>query len=192
MPEIRAFIAIELPQEVQTSLAEIIKQFSSHGIRCVRWVAPDNIHLTLQFLGEVPLATLTALKIALQSVAGSQEPFVFNIRGIGAFPNIRHPRVIWAGLQAPANLMTLQTLTSRTIQQTGIQVEDRTFSPHLTLGRVKRDAAPFDLHTLSSTLEKLTAGDLGIVRVQSITLFRSDLSSQGPTYTALGHFPLRG
>jgi len=192
MPEIRAFIAIELPQEVQTSLAEIIKQFSSHGIRCVRWVAPDNIHLTLQFLGEVPLSTLTALKIALQPVAGSQEPFVINIRGIGAFPNNRHPRVIWAGLQAPANLMTLQTLTSRTIQQTGIQVEDRTFSPHLTLGRVKRDAAPFDLHTLSSTLEKLTAGDMGIVRVQSITLFRSDLSSQGPIYTALGHFPLRG
>jgi len=192
MPEIRAFIAIELPREVQIRLAEIIEQFSSQGIRCVRWVAPNNIHLTLQFLGEVPLTTLNALKIALQPVAGSQEPFAINIRGIGAFPNIRHPRVIWAGLQAPANLMTLQTLISRTIQQIGIPVEDRPFSPHLTLGRIKRDATPVDLTTLSSALENLSVGSLANVRAQSVTLFRSDLSSQGPTYTALGHFHLNG
>lgn len=192
MPDIRAFIAIEITPEVHARLTDVIERFSRQGIRCVRWVAAKNIHLTLHFLGEIPLTTLSTLKIALQPVAGSQEPFVFNISGVGAFPNIRFPRVIWAGLQAPANLTTLHTLIGRTVQQIGLAVEDRPFTPHLTLGRVKRDAPLVEVQALSSALEKMSVDDLGVVRTQSVTLFRSDLHPEGPTYTPIGHFPLKG
>lgn len=192
MPDIRAFVAIELPQTIQASLGGVQQQFSDRRIRCVRWVSVKNIHLTLQFLGDTAQPKLELLGRDLLPVIAAQEPFNFQVQGLGAFPNTRHPRVIWVGLQAPSTLSTLQTLIERSVKKLGLPVEDREFSPHLTLGRVKRDAAPGEVQELSAVLEELKPGTLGTVLVKSVTLFRSDLHPEGPIYSPLAQFSLKG
>lgn len=191
MPDIRAFIAIELPQEVQTRLAEVQQQIIDRKVRCVRWVSSGNIHLTLQFLGDTSAEKLEVLGRELYPVIAAQEPFTFQVQGLSAFPNVRRPRVIWVGLQAPFNLTTLQNLIERTVQKAGLPVEDRGFSPHLTLGRVKRDVTPDAIHELTDALNEIKTGVLGTGIAKSVTLFRSDLRPEGPIYTPLTHFPLQ-
>jgi len=128
----------------------------------------------------------------LKPVIAAQEVFSFQVQGLGAFPNTRRPRVIWIGLQAPAGLNILQNVIGNMVQQTGITVEDRPFSPHLTLGRVKREASPTEVQNLSLVLDELKVGMLGSITVKSVSLFRSDLHPEGPVYTAMAHFPLQG
>ncbi|MHB1119990.1 MAG: RNA 2',3'-cyclic phosphodiesterase [Bellilinea sp.] len=192
MTDNRAFLAIELSQDIQLHLREVQQQLSEMGIRCVRWVSTNNIHLTLQFLGETPRAKLDQLTLQLKPVVAAQAVFSFQVQGLGAFPNTHRPRVIWIGLQAPAGLATLQNVLENTVQSVGISVEDRPFSPHLTLGRVKREAAPSEIQNLSLALDELKVGILGSITVKIVTLFRSDLHPDGPVYTAMAYFPLRG
>ncbi len=192
MPDIRAFIAIELPQEIQLRLGELQQQLIDRKVRCVRWVSSGNIHLTLQFLGDTPSVKLEALRNELHPVIAAQEPFTYQVQGLSAFPNPRRPRVIWVGLQAPSDLATLHKLIERTVQKTGLSIEDRNYSPHLTLGRVKRDASPGEILELSDTLGKIETGLLGMGIAKSVTLFRSDLRPEGSLYTPLAHFPLQG
>lgn len=192
MSDIRAFLAIELSQDIQFRLREVQQHISAMGIRCVRWVSANNIHLTLQFLGETPPVKLDKLTLQLKPLIAAQEVFSFQMQGLGAFPNTHRPRVIWIGLQAPTGLATLQNVLADTVQSAGIPVEDRPFSPHLTLGRVKRDAAPSEVQNLSLALDELKVGMLGSTTVKTVTLFRSDLHPNGPVYTAMAHFPLRG
>lgn len=192
MTDIRAFLAIELTQEIQVQLGTVQQQMGKMGIHCVRWVSTKNIHLTLQFLGETPPAKLELLSQDLHPVIASQEPFNFQVQGIGTFPNSRRPRVIWVGLQAPSALVTLQKLIEKTVRRAGIPIEDRDFSPHLTLGRVNRSASVDEILDLSATLEKYKIGTLGTVNVKSVSLFRSDLRPEGPVYSRLALFPLNG
>lgn len=192
MTDIRAFIAIELSQDIQFHLREVQQQLSEMGIRCVRWVSTKNIHLTLQFLGETPPAKLDKLTLHMKPVVAAQEVFSFHVQGLGAFPNNHRPRVIWIGLQAPAGLATLHNVLENTVQSVGIAVEDRPFSPHLTLGRVKREATPSEIQNLSLALDELKVGTLGSITVNTVTLFRSDLHPDGPVYSAMAHFTLQG
>ncbi len=111
---------------------------------------------------------------------------------MGAFPNNRKPRVVWVGLQTSAALQQLQSAIEDAATQIGIPTEERGFSPHLTLGRVRNDVSPADLQTLSSALTSMQASDLGFMVAASFTLFRSDLRPQGALYTPLAHFPLAG
>lgn len=191
MPDIRAFIAIELPSEVQTHLGEVQQRIIDRKVRGVRWVTSGNIHLTLQFLGDTSAAKLEALGRDLQPVIAAQEPFTYQVQGLSAFPNLRRPRVIWVGLQAPSGLATLQKLIERTVQKAGLPIEDRSFSPHLTLGRVKRDISPNEIQQLSAALNEIEIGLLGSGIANLVTLFRSDLRPEGPLYTPLAHFPLQ-
>lgn len=192
MPDIRAFIAIEIPQEIQTRLGEVQQRIIERKVLGVRWVSSRIIHLTLQFLGDTSIAKLEALGRELQPMIAAQEPFTYQVQGLSAFPNLRRPRVIWVGLQAPSDLATLQKLIERTVQKAGLPVEDRSFSPHLTLGRVKRDISPDEIQELSAALNEIETGLLGTGIAKSVTLFRSDLRPEGPIYTPLAHFPLQG
>ena len=192
MDVIRAFLAIELNLEIRLQLGQLIQKFKSLRIDTVRWVAVENIHLTLKFLGVVNLTDLDKLSKILLSRSAEFSPFSFQVSGMGAFPNNRKPRVVWVGLQAPAALQELQGAIEDAATQIGIPAEERRFSPHLTLGRVRNDAPPADLQTLSSALTSMQASDLGSMTAASFTLFRSDLRPQGALYTPLAHFPLAG
>ena len=189
---IRAFIAIELSPEIRQQLGLLIQKFKALRFQAVRWVAVENIHLTLKFLGETNRADLDKLSKILISRSADFSPFTFQVNGMGAFPSNRKPRVVWVGLPASPALLELQAAIEDAATQIGIPAEERGFSPHLTLGRVRNDASPADLQTLGSALISMQASDFGFMTAASFTLFRSDLRPQGPLYTPLAHFPLAG
>jgi 2'-5' RNA ligase len=188
MSVIRAFIAIELTAEIQKRLEEITTAFKKKldGVP-VRWVPAVNIHLTLKFLGDVSVANIKILTDILITESAGHKPFDVSIGGAGAFPNNRHPRVIWVGVEAPAELATIQGSVESAMARLGYPREDRPFSPHLTIGRVSRNADSNDTRLISKALENSKVGFLGAAYVQEICLFRSDLQPAGAVYTRIFH-----
>ena len=191
MSVIRAFIAIELTAEIQKRLDEISAAFKQqlNGVP-VRWVSAGNIHLTLKFLGDVSVATLKLLTDILKTEIGTHRPFEVSVGGAGAFPNNRRPRVIWVGVEAPSDLAVVQSGVETAMARLGYPREDRPFSPHLTLGRVSRNATSDDTPALTEFLQSSRVGFLGAACVQEICLFRSDLQPSGAVYTRIFTAPL--
>lgn len=194
MEAIRAFIAIKLPEGVQQQLDLLEKQMQEQageaGQRIVRWVPAANMHLTLKFLGEVSAANLQALDGMLRGEALRYQPFEMTVGQLGAFPNLRRPRVIWAGTQAPETLNQLQKAIDAGTRQLGYLEEERPFSPHLTLGRISQNARPADVALLAEALSKINVGELGRFTVERFHLFRSELQPTGAIYTILFTYPL--
>ncbi|NJD60978.1 MAG: RNA 2',3'-cyclic phosphodiesterase [Anaerolineales bacterium] len=181
---IRAFIAIDLSTDIQYRLDEVMVNFKSllpHS--AVRWVPSANIHLTLKFLGDVSLSNLTILTDMLQTEISGHHQFDISVGGAGAFPNNRQPRVIWVGVEAPAELAAIQNGIETTTSRLGYAREDRAFSPHLTLGRVSRNATSQDAKMIAKVLETTRVGFLGATCVEKVHLYRSDLQPSGAVYT---------
>lgn len=194
MEAIRAFIAIELPAALRQHLGEVEKEIQSRAgegaRRAVRWVPVENMHLTLKFLGEVSTGSLEALSRMLQVEAARHKPFSLMVGGLGAFPNLRRPRVIWVGLEAPPDLLSLQHSIEAETSRLGYPAEERPFSPHLTLGRIAQNALPTEVALVSRVLGDTSLGAFGQVQVDQLHLFRSDLRPGGAVYTSLQVFPL--
>ncbi len=184
MDKIRAFIAIELSKEIQTGLDGVLKRLRP-ATEAVRWVPAGNIHLTLKFLGDTPVEKVEPLKKSMESEAIRHEPFEIQVGTLGAFPNPRRPRVIWVGVQAPAELARLAAGVEKAVQSLGFVPEERPFSPHLTLGRVSQHASYDEIGALAELITNTRVESLGIARVDKIHLFRSDLRSTGAVYTSL-------
>ncbi len=191
MTVFRAFIPIELPEEIRKRLDQVIShlQESLADVQ-VRWVPALNIHLTLKFLGDVSSANYEVLTKILQVEAAEYRPFELSIGSLGAYPNLRRPRVIWVGIEAPNELHMLQRRIDSETARLGYASEKRRFSPHLTLGRVSRNATPRDIQTISKILSEDEVGFLGVARVEAIHLYRSDLKPGGAVYTRLFTAPL--
>lgn len=191
MNVIRAFIAISLSEEIHLGLEQVLRDLKSRlPDGAVRWAPGKNIHLTIKFLGDVSLAGLDLLTTMLQTEASRHSQFDFSVGGLGAFPTPRRPRVVWVGVEAPAELASLHRGVEAEMARLGYAPEERPFSPHLTLGRVTRNADPGELHQLSAVLDTYKVGFLGVTRVQAIHLFRSDLQPSGAIYTRLHSAPL--
>ncbi len=186
---IRAFIAIELPADIQAQLDAVIKRLRAARAAAVRWVAAGNIHLTLKFLGDSDPSDLTRLGERLQIIAAGCQPVELGIGGLGCFPNNRQPRVIWVGAQIPAQISDLKRSIEEAAERFGYAREDRPFSPHLTLGRVQKNASREEVIQIAQALNAETVGELGRFQAGGFTLFRSDLRPAGPIYTPIGHFP---
>jgi 2'-5' RNA ligase len=186
MTVFRAFIPIELPEEMQTRLKQVISHLKENLPELqVRWVPAQNIHLTLKFLGDVSDANYEILTKILAAEAATHKSFVFSIGGLGAYPNNRRPRVIWVGVEAPNDMLMLQRGIDAETARLGYASEKRKFTPHLTLGRVSRNASARDIRTISQVLEKSEVGFLGVARVEEICLYRSELKPGGAVYTRL-------
>jgi 2'-5' RNA ligase len=189
-PNIRAFVAIELPQDVLDVLSATQEQLRDHLGRAagaVRWVRAEGIHLTLQFLGSVPETSVGDISRAM--LAGSEQvgPFALSLSRLGAFPNPRRPRVIWVGVEggerARAALHTLQAGVARELSALGY-APDRQFHPHLTLGRVREDAKPAELAAIADAVAKgVGAPAPRVFQVDSISLMQSTLLPGGAVYT---------
>lgn len=191
MNVIRAFIAISLSEEVHRGLEQVLQDLKTRlPGGAVRWVPARNIHLTIKFLGDVSLASQEMLTTMLRTEAARHPSFEISVGGLGAFPTPRRPRVIWVGVEAPAELASLQRGVETEMARLGYAPEERPFSPHLTLGRVTRNADPGELQRLSNVLDTYKVGFLGVTRVQAIHLFRSDLQTSGAIYTRLYSAPL--
>jgi RNA 2',3'-cyclic 3'-phosphodiesterase len=186
MSVIRAFIAINLTPEITKRLDQVSSQLQEKLLQVpVRWVPPKNIHLTLKFLGDVSLMNLEILKEVLQHEAAVHKRFDFSVGELGAFPNIRHPRVIWVGIEAPHELASIQRNIESAMARIGYAPEDRPFSPHLTLGRVSRNATSRDTLLMGDVLEAAKVGFLGVNPVKGICLYRSDLKPSGAEYSQI-------
>jgi 2'-5' RNA ligase len=188
LTDVRAFTAIELSPDILAPLTRLTEKFKGLKISGVRWSAVENIHLTLRFLGDTAPEKLNNLKPLLQAAADEIHPFPLEVKNIGAFPNVRRPRVIWIGVQAPPELNRLQALVEQAVNQMGIAHEEHGFSPHLTIGRVRNEISAAELAQLLPIL----AGGLNIqpgsMVAASFTLFKSDLTPRGPNYTRLAVF----
>jgi 2'-5' RNA ligase len=186
MSVIRAFIAIDLTSEIRQRLDEVAEIFKNQlPSSLVRWVPAKNIHLTVKFLGDVSISNLPVLNGILQTEAVSHHSFEISVGGSGAFPTNRRPRVIWVGVEAPAELGAIQVAVENALARIGYAREERAFSPHLTLGRVSRNASSTDLQKLTKVLEATKIGFLGVACVEEICLYRSDLKPTGSVYTRL-------
>jgi 2'-5' RNA ligase len=186
MAVIRAFIAIDLSQDIQNQLDEVVNKYKSQLTHIpIRWVAAANIHLTLKFLGDVSLSNLNLLTDMIQAEISSHHQFDISVGGSGAFPNIHQPRIIWVGVEAPPELTAIQNGIEATTGRLGYAREERAFSPHLTLGRVSRNVTLLDVKAISKALESIKVGFLGATCVEMVHLYRSDLQSTGAVYTQI-------
>jgi 2'-5' RNA ligase len=160
----------------------------------INWVRPQQMHLTLKFLGDVPDTETPDICRVVNEVAAGFEPFEITCRGVGAFPNPRDPRTLWIGIEDGADeLKRLQAEIDEALKtKLGYGKEQRGFHPHLTIGRVKREL-PGGRGELAQLLEKHVHFDADLAVIDEVVTFASFLNrSQGPTHTALGHAELGG
>jgi 2'-5' RNA ligase len=182
---LRAFIAIEIPQEIKKAIAAETACLQTGTGRAVRWVTAENTHLTLKFLGEVSPTNVDMLSQTLQAECSQLPQFGITVSGMGCFPNVRRPRVIWIGLNAPADLNKLQHKIEAATARLGYPIEEKPFSPHLTIGRVREQASADDLKRLHDLLDTVSIGTLGAFTARAVYLFKSDLQPSGPVYSHL-------
>jgi RNA 2',3'-cyclic 3'-phosphodiesterase len=186
---VRAFIAVEISDPVRQSLADLEAELKKTSAR-VGWVAPQNIHLTLVFLGEVFLGQVRKLGSALDSIAAETPVFSYEVAGAGAFGSPRSPRVLWVGVQESGTaLATLQGRLAEAVRALGFHVEDRAFKPHLTLGRVRTRQG---VDELTSVLQSANNTRYGSVEVCRLLLMQSHLEHQGVSYSVLHTSALKG
>jgi 2'-5' RNA ligase len=189
---LRTFIALEIPPAIQSAIAHSTASLKNDlPKKIVRWVAPQNVHLTLKFLGDVSSTTLEHLAEALKREAALHRTFSMSVGGLGAFPTPRRVRVIWVGLEAPPALETLRRGVETAAAQLGYAPEERSFSPHLTIGRVGQTVSASDLQRIRTVLEATKVGALGTVRVEAVHIFKSDLQPGGSIYTHLYTLPMK-
>ena len=186
MTVLRTFIACEIPVDLQETIQKAIQPLRrSLGTGLVRWVPAHNVHLTLKFLGDVAPPSLDIIQRTIAAEASAFEAFDGTVEGIGAFPNLHRPSVLWIGFQAPPALGVLQRGLDLATERLGYKGEERGFSPHLTIGRVRTSGRTADLHKVRDELGKLQVASLGSVRIDAVHLFRSDLQATGAVYTKL-------
>ena len=173
------FVALNLPDAVRRALWEATSPLRDLGLP-VRWVRPDGIHLTLKFLGEVPQEGVEDLHSALGRAAKGGRSLPLALEGFGAFPTVERPRVIWAGIDADPGIELLQHQVEREFEPLGFAPEGRAFRPHLTLGRVERDAHPREFARLGTALAALDYRETTLV--DAVDLMQSTLQSGGPVY----------
>jgi 2'-5' RNA ligase len=186
MTLLRAFIALEIPAPLQEAIRlQTAGLREAAGSSAVRWVPAHNLHLTLKFLGDVSAANLPFLNQMLGLEAASHHCFNLKIAGLGCFPSAKRARVVWVGIQAPPEMQTLQHSVETGAERLGYATEERGFSPHLTIGRVRQGLAAAEQQRLRSALEATRIGTIGNADIRSVTLMKSDLQPSGSIYTRL-------
>ncbi len=186
---IRSFVAIEISPSVQKEVGTIQDHLRKTGAS-VRWVKPQNIHLTLKFLGAIEPMQVEPILSALGSIAEQARPFRIEAKGIGCFPNMRNPRVLWIGIEdREANASRLQTRVEDALEGLGFAREKRPFRSHLTFGRIKN---PKGTSELVEELRQLGNRSAGFSEVAALTFFQSRLDPAGAIYTPLGTAKLSG
>ena len=178
----RLFVALPLPAPVRDMLAALAEPLPG-----VNWTPPEQLHVTLRFLGDVNTATMQAMAERLATVRVS--PFILPIEGLGTFPPNRPPRVLWIGLgSGHPRLFQLRQRLDDALLATGLQLDVRTFHPHITLARCTEDAAPAVTHWM----HKHRAVAPPPFRVESFDLYASELRPAGAVHTLKQRFPLGG
>jgi 2'-5' RNA ligase len=185
---VRTFIAIELPAEVREDLGALVERLRASGAR-LTWVRPEAMHLTLRFLGDVEPEPLERLREILAEAYAAQSRFELSVRGLGAFPNIRRPSVLWAGVASSDDaLARVQQAAERAAQAIGLPPETKAFHPHLTLARVK---VASEASKVLPEWEREQGYDAGTFPAEGVTLFSSTLTPRGAVYRPIQEYSFR-
>jgi len=182
---LRTFIAIELPQDIKDTIGRLQSKLKSSGAD-VKWVSPSNIHLTLKFLGEIDEKTRDGVSGVMKEIGASTPSFIIRLGALGAFPGLHSPRIIWVGLshghdQVESIVERLET----GLEKYGVIKENKPFSSHITIGRVRSPKNKEDLLRCVSELESPVKEKTGEFQAGKITLFKSTLLPHGPVYEAI-------
>jgi 2'-5' RNA ligase len=180
---VRLFVAIEIPADIRERFANFLSELRAIAPKA-KWVRPENLHVTLKFLGHTEPSKLAAIKDALANVR-SPQAVALDFRGLGFFPNEKRPRVFWAGMQSSSNLATLASGADRAVHELGFPLEERAFKPHLTLARFDPPKLPANLLEFA----RVHAGrNFGSFAAQEFHLIESKLKPTGAEYTKLHSF----
>ncbi len=183
---VRAFLAIDLPGELKGGI-ERIQERLRQQVTGVRWTKAESIHLTLKFFGDVSDEEISALSGVVEKAAADAPPLSLGVGTLGAFPGTQKPRVLWIGMDGDTDALSrLQQGIERGLETCGFKREERSFKPHLTLGRC-RD--PREVTGLETAMGKKNEYRAGRFTAQGLTLFKSDLKPGGAVYSVLAFFP---
>jgi 2'-5' RNA ligase len=191
---IRSFVAIEVEEPARAAIVAYLTALRER-VAGVAWTPPENLHVTLKFLGSVAPERLGALTAPLAALAAVRPTFAITFAGVGAFPSAVRPRVLWVGALAP-ELEPLARAVDVEGIVAGVAPEDRGYHPHVTLGRVRdpkrsRSGAPDLAATIRTALTADRTRELGVSDARALVLFRSDTSPAGARHTPLARFPFR-
>lgn len=182
MSKIRAFIACEIPESVLENVSKVQEDLRKLDLD-VSWTRVSGIHITLKFLGDIEEEYIDKIAAIIEEASKGQSPFEISIKGSGAFPNLKNPRVIWIGVEdGTKGLTRLQQPLDYGLNALGFEPEEREFRPHLTLGRVK---GPRGKERLSAAVSELREIELGSFAVDRVILYKSELKPTGAVYTKL-------
>ena len=185
MSQVRAFLAIDLDDDLKPKINKIIKEFKQIDTK-IKYVELANLHLTLKFFGEIDTNGLDLLEQKIVDVVSEFEPFDIKIKGCGAFPNSSHIKVIWVGIDEDSIIKQLHDELDKEFVKLGFD-KDRKFSTHLTIGRMK---SAKNKDKVKSVIEEFSDFEIGEMRVDKISLKKSTLKPSGPVYEDLKVFEL--
>jgi len=192
MDTVRSFIAIELPQAVRTEIGLLQNKLQTPQQNWIKWVAPESVHLTLKFLGDIAIDRLEEIIAAMEDASSGIVPFKLKVQELGVFPNLNRIRVIWVGLTGDLEkLQILQTNIEENMEILGFPAEERKFTPHLTLGRVRFQPPSSDLQKFTRLME-ITKFDCSCeIDVDAVKLMKSELTPKGAIYSKIGSIKLK-
>lgn len=194
MEQVRSFVAIELSDQIKEKLRHVQALLKSRGIADqVRWVRQEGMHVTLKFLGDVPVDRIGEITVSIKQGSEGVGPFTLSLAGLGCFPSARRPTVIWVGLLG--NTKTLALLQQRiedNLAVLGFAPEKRKYTPHLTLGRVGKRVGAKERAKLGTLIETEAVDALGEMEVHGVSLMKSVLSPTGAQYGRLAVVQLEG
>ena len=184
--QIRSFIAVELPQEVRSGLHHLQAELRQPRHAFVKWAAPEGIHLTLKFLGNIAPQKVSEITAVMEQASQGVSSFQLKIGGLGAFPDFRRPRVLWVGIGGEVDrLVDLQQRLDRGLVPLGFAPETRPFTPHLTLARLRQGTSPQDQRDFGESVMKTPLEVTYEMNVSSLSLMRSQLLPGGAVYSRL-------
>ncbi len=190
---IRAFLAIELPDEVKTTLARLIDDVTRARVNGLKPVKPKNVHITLKFFGDVKTEQVKSITNVITNASRGIRPFTVKLGGVGVYPNNKNARILWVGLDGEmAPLQDAQRRIDGALRRIGIEPESREFSPHLTIARIRDRTPPTDRRRATEALFSAEFNPGLSIPVKNVSLVRSVLLPDGPEYMRLAHIPLTG
>jgi len=184
----RLFVAVHLPDEMKEELYASFSGAVKGRVRGLRFVAPANVHVTLKFLGETDEGLMPSIEEKLKTVADEHRPFTMKVNGAGAFPDVKRPRVVWAGVrEGREKLAELAKAVENVLEPLGFEPERRPFRGHVTVARVKNPAAAKAVGEIVATNE---GRDFGSFEITGFSLVKSELKPNGAVYSDVREFDL--
>jgi 2'-5' RNA ligase len=192
METVRSFIAVELPDEVRKEIVKLQDSLKIGRQEFVKWVSPDSIHITLKFLGDIATDKVDEVITAVEDSVTGMPPFTLHLGGLGVFPGLKKIQVVWVGLTGDIdNLRRIQKNIEENLFVLGYPEEEREFTPHLTLGRVRFQPPPEEQQKFVHLLTAAVFSSTHNINVASVNLMKSQLTPKGAIYTNLGSVNLK-